>query len=122
MSRAEFSKPVKREALKRSGGKCEALGAWYGLDEGQRCGANLGFGVEFDHITLAANGGEATLENCCCACISCHRWKTQHHDIVTAAKTVRQRDKNNGIRRPSSMAGSRNSPWKKRMDGTTVRR
>lgn len=34
--RYEFPKPVKRDALKRSGGLCEATGEVYGLEPGQR--------------------------------------------------------------------------------------
>jgi hypothetical protein len=33
-------------------------------------------------------------------CIACHRFKTSKHDVPRAAKTQRQQDKNNGIRRP----------------------
>jgi len=122
MSRAEFSKPTKREALKRSGGKCEAAGAMYGLAPGQRCNADLAYGVEYDHIILDANSKDNSLENCCACCPSCHRWKTSHIDTPTAAKTLRQQDKNNGIRKRSRFPGSRDSGWKKRMDGTVERR
>ena len=65
MARLEFSKKTKREALSRSGMKCEAVGQMYGLGKGQRCGADLAYGVEYDHIVLAANGGDNSLENCC---------------------------------------------------------
>lgn len=122
MSRAEFTKPTKREALKRSGGQCEATGKMYGLGRGQRCGASLSYGVEFDHIILDANSHDNSLENCCCACPACHKIKTTTHDTPLAAKTLRQQDKYNGVRKPSRMAGARNSPWKRKMDGTTVRR
>jgi 5-methylcytosine-specific restriction endonuclease McrA len=102
MSRAEFSKPTKRLALHRSGGQCEARGTMYGLGLAVRCFAPLGYGVEFDHILLAANGGGNSLENCAAVCIKCHKWKTANHDTPKAAKTLRQQDKALGIRkRPS---------------------
>jgi hypothetical protein len=44
MSRSEFSKPTKRDALKRSGQLCEAIGTKYGLDEGKRCNMPLSYG------------------------------------------------------------------------------
>lgn len=93
MSRAEFQKETKRLALKRAAKHCEAVGEWYGLSAGQRCSAPLAYGVEFDHILLAANGGDNSLENCAAVCKRCHGWKTAKHDTPLAAKTVRQRDK-----------------------------
>lgn len=98
MSRAEFTKATKREALKRSGKLCEAVGTPYGRDPGQRCGLPLSFGVEFDHVILEANSHDNSLENCAAVCIPCHKFKTTKHDTPTAAKTLRQQDKNNGIK------------------------
>lgn len=98
MSRNEFTKSTKRDAYARSGGKCEATGELYGLQPGQRCGADLRIGVEYDHIQLDANSHDNSLENCCAACPRCHRFKTTKHDIPRAAKTVRQRDKGRNIR------------------------
>lgn len=122
MARAEFSKQTKRDALKRADGTCEAVGAMYGLPAGERCTRKLAYGVQFDHIILDANSKDNSLGNCAAACIPCHRWKTDHYDTPLAAKTVRQQDKANGIRKPSSMPGSRNSKFKKRMDGSVVLR
>jgi hypothetical protein len=100
MSRREFTKVTKREALKRSGGICEAVGGWYGLGEGERCNTLLSKGVEFDHIDLDANSKDNSLENCAAVCIPCHKFKTAYHDIPTAAKTVRQQDQHLGIKTP----------------------
>jgi hypothetical protein len=93
MARREFTKKTMREALSRSGLKCEAIGAMYGLDAGKRCNGDLGKGVEFDHIVLDANSKDNSLENCAAVCIRCHRHKTAKHDIPMAAKTVRMQDK-----------------------------
>lgn len=97
MTRSEFPKQVKRDALFRSTGLCEASGKMYGLEEGQRCGVSLAHGVEFDHVLADSNGGKPTLENALAVCKKCHRYKTSHFDTPRAAKIVRQRDKHNGI-------------------------
>jgi hypothetical protein len=88
--RREFGSKVRKLALKRSGLVCEAVGAWYGLPEGQRCTRNLGEGVEYDHLILDANSKDNSLDNCRAVCPKCHAWKTANRDTPTAAKTVRQ--------------------------------
>lgn len=101
--RYEFSKQTKREALRRSEGLCEAVGAVYGLGPGQRCNAPLSHGVEFDHYPApATDKGSDTLENCVAACRTCHRTKTSSFDVPMQAKAKRVSDKHLGIRRPSS--------------------
>ncbi len=124
MPRRNFTKPTKREALKRSGGLCEAVGTLYGLEEGKRCNAPLSYGVEFDHIDLDANSKDNSLENCAAVCPSCHKFKTAKIDVPKAAKTLRQQDKNNGIRarKGRPMAGTKASGWKQKMSGEWVRR
>lgn len=120
MTLAPFSKATKRAARERSGEKCEAVGTWYGLEEGQRCNAPLSKGVEFDHIDLDANSRDNSLDNAAAVCIPCHRFKTKHRDIPLAAKTLRQQDKDKGIERASQMPCSRSTPWKRTMSGRTV--
>ena len=127
MARAEFRKETRRAALKRSGGTCEAgtfaPAEWYGFGPGERCYALLSYGVEFDHIDLDANSRDNSLSNCAAVCKRCHGWKTRHRDIPLAAKTVRQRDKNDGIRRTRQpMPCGRNSRWKKKVGGGVVAR
>lgn len=90
MSRREFTTKTRKEALKRSGMVCEAVGSWYGLPDGQRCARNLGEGVEYDHLILDANSKDNSLENCRAVCPACHRWKTSNRDVPTAAETKRQ--------------------------------
>lgn len=101
MARREFTKATKRTALHRSGMCCEAVGEWYGLCPGQRCGVSLANGVQFDHIDLDANSKDNSLKNCAAVCVRCHKIKTNNHDIPVAAKTLRQQDKNLGIKRKS---------------------
>ena len=122
MSRT-FSKEVKRAALARAQGKCEAVGPLYGLPEGVRCNASIGVGFEFDHIILWANSRDSSLDNVAVCCKQCHRVKSTKHDTPKAAKTVRQRDKHDGIKNDRQpMAGSRKSKFKRTLDGRTVLR
>jgi 5-methylcytosine-specific restriction protein A len=110
MARREFTKATKRAALARSGGRCEAVGAWYNLAPGCRCNAPLAAGVEFDHIVLDANSHDNSLENCAAVCIPCHRFKSAKIDTPKAAKTLRQQDKARGIARPKQQIRSRGFP------------
>lgn len=108
--RREFPKQVKRDALKRAAGKCE------------QCDATFGVKFHFDHIIPDGLGGEPTIENCQCICHQCHNEKTRKHDVPLIAKAKRVSDKHNGIKKRSSFACSRDSKWKKRVDGTVVLR
>lgn len=113
MPRHEFGKPVKRQALARSGGLCECVGEVYGLAPGKRCNAPLTQGVEFDHYPLPASERDSDgIENCVAACKTCHGFKTRTFDIPMQAKGKRVSDKHLGIRRPSQFtsAGFRKAP------------
>ncbi|WP_159585974.1 HNH endonuclease [Chelativorans xinjiangense] len=109
MARREFTKATRRAALERSQGRCEAIGAWYGLEPGKRCNAPLSAGVEFDHIDLDANSKDNSLSNCAATCIPCHRHKSAKHDTPKAAKTLRQQDKARGVSKPAGNLKSRPS-------------
>jgi 5-methylcytosine-specific restriction endonuclease McrA len=112
-----FDKPTKRARLKISGGKCEGEGPLYGLPENKRCEANLAYGVEFDHLILYANSRDSSLDNCRAVCPACHAHKTGKHDTPKAAKTLRQQDKNNGIRKKSTFQASRSGRYRKKING-----
>ena len=104
--RKEFSRAVRRDAFLRANGDCEL------------CGIKLKVGeAEYHHRIEAYLGGEATLENCVVLCRSCHALatKARHPEID---KTRRLADKRMGIRRKSTMPGSKRSKFKKRMNGT----
>lgn len=124
MTRNNFTAKTQRAAWKRSGERCEATGDIYGWPAGQRCGADLNLGVEYDHIDPDANSRDNSLENCCAACPKCHRYKTSTRDRPLIAKTNHQQDMAQGIRKPSArpMPGSKNSPWKRAMNGEVSRR
>ena len=121
--RYEFSKQTKRAALKRSDQLCEAVGAVYGLEPGQRCHAPLSRGVEFDHYPVPATERDRDgLENCVACCPTCHKHKTRTFDIPVQAKTKRVSDAHLGVTKKSGFATNRNGAFKKKMDGTVVRR
>ena len=106
--RHEFSTKVKRLALQRSTGYCEAVGNVYGLEPGQRCNAPLSYGVEFDHYPIqATEEGSNGLENCVAVCKTCHKHKTRTFDIPTQAKSKRIRDKHSGIKKAKKKIPSR---------------
>lgn len=90
-NRKDFSTKTRKQALVRSGMRCEAVGEWYGLPAGMRCTADLAYGVEYDHYILDANSKDNSLENCRAVCPRCHGWKTANRDTPLAAKTVRQK-------------------------------
>ena len=122
--RLEFSKEVKRAALRRSKGKCEAKGATYGFPRGVRCNADLAYGVEYDHFPIrAVDGGSGELANCAAVCVKCHRWKTSKVDIPQIAKSKRLFERQWNLRSPERpFPGSRQSLLKRRLNGRTERR
>lgn len=116
--RTEFTKSTMREALTRSKGLCEGL-----LADGTRCNVNLWQKARhFDHIIPDAIGGDNSLTNCAVLCVPCHLEKTAKRDIPIIAKSKRVSDRHNGIRKKSRFPGSKDSRFKKRMDGTVVLR
>ena len=102
MTRKEFSKSTLREGLHRAQGKCEAIGKWYGLAEGQRCNGNLSHGFEGDHIISCSIGGDNSLDNLAVVCKPCHKIKTGNIDTPRAAETKRMSDKYSGVHKPKS--------------------
>lgn len=109
--RKEFPAKVKVAAFERAKGHCEA------------CGAYIIGRAEYDHSLPDALGGEPTLENCVCLCSKCHRQKTSTVDVPMIAKTKRVKAKAIGAKRSKTpLPGSRGSGWKKKMDGSVVRR
>lgn len=92
MSRLEFSKSTRKAALVRSGGVCEAMGAVYGLEPGERCMTSLAYGVEYDHYPKSALDEDSNgLDNCVACCPAHHKHKTRTYDIPMQAKGRRIR-------------------------------
>ena len=114
-NRNEFTKATKRERMAFSGKQCEAEGPWYGRDWSKgKCGIDLSYGVNFDHLILDANSKDNSFQNCRAVCPSCHAWKTDNHDKPLAAKTLRQQDKHLGIVKPKGKWASR--PFSQRFE------
>lgn len=124
MARQEFSKPVRREAHKRSGGICECyrIKGVPGLTPGG-CGQRLSAGNTFyEHVDPDGAGGRPVLDNCAVLVKTCWRIKTDHYDRPVVAKVIRQHDRDIGIGRRTSapIPGSRNTPFHKHVDGRTT--
>lgn len=113
MARTEFSAKVRKAAWERSKGRCEAEG----------CGIKLMVGhYQYDHIVPDGLGGEPTLENCAVLCSAHHSVKTHTVDRPMMQKADNIRAKHLGFKKRGSMAGGRNSAWKKKMNGQVVAR
>lgn len=111
--RREFPTKVKVAAFQRAAGRCE------------NCTAHLIAGkFEYDHRLADGLGGEPTLDNCVVLCRACHSAKTATHDVPMIAKSKRVHAKHIGARQPSRhvIAGSKRSLFKKKLDGSVVRR
>lgn len=76
----------------RAQGKCES------------CGMRLKVGaVHYDHIIACDLGGDNSLSNCMVLCVPCHKEKTRKADMPAIAKGRRIRDREQGIRKPSTL-------------------
>lgn len=76
---------------------------------------------DLEHILAMCNGGENREGNLAPALKPPHKIKTKN-DLRIKAKNDRVRKKHIGIRKPSTFQGSRDSIWKKKIDGSVVRR
>lgn len=89
------------------------------------CGRWLGTGdkpFHADHIKALINGGENRESNLQILCDWCHADKTVA-DVAVKSATYKTRARHLGIRAArSSFQTNRNGQFKKRMDGTVVRR
>ena len=77
--------------------------------------------AEFDHAIPIILGGENRESNIRLLCHLCHKPKTKL-DVKLKAKVARVRKRHLGIRKRSRFPASRDSKWKKRMDGSVVLR
>jgi len=111
--RREFSAKVKAEAHLRAKGCCELC----------RSGVKLMVGdIHYDHRIPDGLGGEPVLQNCQLLCRSHHDHKTRSADVPAIAKSKRIRRREQGIKPRSQFACSRQSPWRKKVNGEVVRR
>jgi 5-methylcytosine-specific restriction endonuclease McrA len=107
-----FSRKQRAEIALRSSGCCELCGARLKVHEG-----------EADHILAVELGGESVVSNGRWLCSPCHKDKTAS-DIRGIRKADRVKDKNSGafLKSANPLPCGRSSPWKKRFDGSVVRR
>lgn len=102
---------VRLRTFERFGGRCAS------------CGVKLGGAVPFDldHELALVLGGRHSEDNLRPLCKPCHGAKTAS-DVKAKAKSARIRERHLGIKRKSSFACARSSPWKKKLNGEVVRR
>lgn len=102
---------VRLRIFERMGGICHLSGRKI----------NAGEAWDLDHIVALINGGAHRESNLAPALRSEHRKKTAQ-DLKQKSKDYRVRAKHNGIKKPSKFSCSRNSRWKKKIDGSVVLR
>jgi len=94
MTRRDFPRKIKAQAILRANGCCE------------KCSAKLKVGeAEVDHVLPDALGGEPVLGNAEVLCRICHAEKTAT-DIGRIRKADRQRDRHTGALAKSSQIRS----------------
>jgi 5-methylcytosine-specific restriction protein A len=103
---------VRVRVFDRDGGRCQC-----------GCGRKVMAGESWDtdHKIALVNGGENRESNLTTLLTEHHKSKTRR-DVAIKSKTYRMRKRHLGIRKPSRFPGARNSPLKKKMDGTVVLR
>lgn len=88
--RHEFPIAVKREALTRSGGICEAVGERYGFPAGVRCQRPVRKGhVNYEHWPRGAHDPHpdtVKIGNCTAICPQCNAWANNKHDTPREQK------------------------------------
>lgn len=89
------------------------------------CGVKLGMAgepIEFDHYVALINGGENCETNLRALRRPCHAAKTRT-DVAEKSTVARKRAKHLGLKQTRNpLPGSKGGKWKKKIDGTTVRR
>ncbi len=108
---AQIPPRVRLRVFARHGGVCHLSGRRIGPSDAWDC----------DHVVALVNGGEHRESNLAPALRGKHREKTAR-DVAEKAKNDRVRKKHLGIRKPSSFACSRNSKFKKKINGEVVLR
>jgi len=114
MRRSSFSTSFRLSLFLERNGSCAS------------CNTKIAAGQawDIDHILPIALGGSNEPNNLQILCRSCHRYKTTQDDIPRIAKTKRLKAKHLGARSSAyrPIPGGKSSPWKRKMDGSVVRR
>lgn len=89
------------------------------------CGVKLGMAgerIEYDHTVALTNGGENRESNLRAIRDCCHKPKTAA-DVKLRATVNRKKAKHLGIQQTKvALPCGKKSPWKRKLDGTLVRR
>ena len=117
--RQEFPKSVRKAALIRAAGRCEA-----GLPSGERCPCALRPGFyRFDHIVPDAAGGAADLANCQVLCVGCDAAKyLTDRPVIDRTRRMQERHEGTATLSPRAVLGSRRTPVKLKIGGGAVDR
>lgn len=112
MTRKQFSASALWHHLLTFEGKCADCQCKTG-------GAN---GLEWDHVTPLAMGGDDTLDNLQPLCRACHKAKTAQ-DKAHIGKAKRMNQRQAGIPRQtrSKIPGSKGTGFRRKINGTTER-
>lgn len=120
--RTEFPQSVKKAAFVR----CCKGGTKPGIPQCENCGIELNVrtGTIYEHLDADGLGGEPTLKNCGVFCFTCADIKTHTEDNPRMAKADRGARKNHGLQKKAKhpMPGSKASGFKRKMDGSVVKR
>jgi 5-methylcytosine-specific restriction endonuclease McrA len=108
---AKIPDRVRLRVFDRHNGICHRSGRKIRAGDGWQC----------DHVVALVNGGLHRESNLAPILTDQHKAKTAE-DVAERAKVARKRKKHLGIRKPSRFPGSKDSGWKKKMDGTVVKR
>lgn len=96
MARKEFSQATRKRAMKRSKGRCEAVGIKYGLPQDQRCNAPIDDkSVEYDHFAEEYLTHDNSIENAKAVCHICHKYKTRRGSKERAKMKRLEKDRLN---------------------------
>lgn len=95
-------------------------------DDGRcQCGCErritVGEKWQTDHRQALTNGGENRERNLFTLLTAHHKIKTRA-DVAEKSKVARIRARHLGIKKPSTFACSKNSPWRKKINGQVERR
>lgn len=112
--RGRLSTRSKLSIWEREGGRCYLCG--------HKIRANEGEGWVFEHVRALELGGADEPENIRLTCTPCATAKTKD-DHSRAAKAKRQKARHLGLKESKSpLPYGRQSPFKRKLDGTIVRR
>ena len=117
--RREFTRTTKLAIWERAKGRCQHVS-----EDGSRCPVKFfpGDARHFDHIIACEHGGGNDVSNGQLLCVIHHRPKTRA-DMAITVRGRKARAQHIGANKPKRpMAGSRDSKWKRKVDGTVVLR